>query len=87
MSGPACRRAYHGWYSVHEHYANLPGYCLLGVPRVLEGTLPPHFDAHLDDEIAWKPYQEYMRTTRINVNVRQVFPTGFDPVQAAVTRK
>ncbi|KAF7295006.1 hypothetical protein MIND_01038700 [Mycena indigotica] len=53
MSGPVCRRAYHG------------------VPRIIEDSLPPHL-VEGDDE--WK---EYMSTTRINVNVRQVFPKGF----------
>lgn len=64
MSGPACRRAYHG------------------VPRILEGTLPPHLRTHgLDQEFQeeWQPYEEYLQTSRINVNVRQVFPKGFDP--------
>ena len=61
MSGPACRRAYHG------------------VPRILEGTLPAHLgDTHVDDE-SWLPYARYMDTTRININVRQVFPKGFNP--------
>ena len=32
-----------------------------------------------DDPSDWHLYEEYMRTTRINVNVRQVFPKGFDP--------
>ncbi|RDB21008.1 Alpha-ketoglutarate-dependent dioxygenase alkB [Hypsizygus marmoreus] len=58
MSGPECRRAYHG------------------VPRILEGTLPSHLKSMDDD---WRPYEEYLRTTRINVNVRQVFPRGFKP--------
>ncbi|KDR81555.1 hypothetical protein GALMADRAFT_89623 [Galerina marginata CBS 339.88] len=57
MSGPACRRAYHG------------------VPRILEGSLPLHLKADgLDDMEAsteWKPYEEYLSTSRINVNVRQ----------------
>ncbi|KZT11624.1 uncharacterized protein LAESUDRAFT_784182 [Laetiporus sulphureus 93-53] len=62
MSGPACRRAYHG------------------VPRILEGTLPPHFETRPDDEQNdWKVHEEYLRSTRININVRQVFPRGFDP--------
>ena len=63
MSGPACRRAYHG------------------VPRVLEGTLPDHlgpgvYDSGEDD---WAPFAHYLKTSRININVRQVFPTGFEP--------
>lgn len=62
MSGPACRRAYHG------------------VPRILEGTLPAHLGEGIraDDE-SWLPYARYMDTTRININVRQVFPKGFNP--------
>ncbi len=28
-------------------------------------------------------YEEYLRGTRINVNVRQVFPKGFDPTLRA----
>jgi alkylated DNA repair protein alkB family protein 1 len=59
LSGPVCRRAYHG------------------VPRILEMSLPPHLKGDHDGE--WAPYDQYMRTTRININVRQVFPKGFDP--------
>ncbi|KAH9048223.1 hypothetical protein EDB84DRAFT_291436 [Lactarius hengduanensis] len=62
MSGPACRRAYHG------------------VPRILEGTLPTYLDE--GDTVTggtWTPYARYMHTARVNVNVRQVFPSGFDP--------
>ncbi|TBU29048.1 hypothetical protein BD311DRAFT_662034 [Dichomitus squalens] len=65
MSGPACRRAYHG------------------VPRILEGTLPPHLEGPNvwgSDEDDWGVYEEYLCGTRINVNVRQVFPKDFDPV-------
>jgi alkylated DNA repair protein alkB family protein 1 len=65
-----------------------------GVPRILEGTLPKHLgprpdssdqpqiqdsknrhEAFADD---WAPYAEYLKTTRININVRQVFPRGFE---------
>ena len=62
MSGPVCRRAYHG------------------VPRILEGTLPAYLGegTDIDDEL-WTPYARYMDTTRININVRQVFPKGFNP--------
>jgi len=60
MSGPACRRAYHG------------------VPRVFEGTLPAHLGEGANDG-SWSPYARYMDTTRININVRQVFPKGFNP--------
>ncbi|KZP20787.1 hypothetical protein FIBSPDRAFT_1044583 [Athelia psychrophila] len=61
MSGPECRRAYHG------------------VPRILEGTLPPHFAVSESDTDWTEDFEEFMRGTRINVNVRQVFPKGFDP--------
>jgi len=64
MSGPQCRRAYHG------------------VPRILSDTLPPHFGGALEAENEsdeWDPYEEYLKSTRININVRQVFPKGFDP--------
>ncbi|KAJ3520201.1 hypothetical protein NM688_g9197 [Phlebia brevispora] len=60
MSGPHCRRAYHG------------------VPRILENTLPAHFSSVAGDD-EWIPYEEYLGTTRVNINVRQVFPKGFDP--------
>ncbi|KAL0071535.1 hypothetical protein AAF712_001392 [Marasmius tenuissimus] len=60
MSGPRCRRAYHG------------------VPRILENTLPRHMVGSIDDT-EWKPYEDYLHSTRINVNVRQVFPKGFNP--------
>ncbi|KAF9246112.1 hypothetical protein BU15DRAFT_58241 [Melanogaster broomeanus] len=78
MSGPACRRAYHG------------------VPRILDNTLPEHFSRSPDDDgggggadggdiTDWEPYKGYMQATRINVNVRQVFPKGFDPARSSGT--
>jgi alkylated DNA repair protein alkB family protein 1 len=51
----------------------------------LETTLPEHFSQppDSDDEIMdWEPYKDYMSNTRININVRQVFPKGFDPQDA-----
>lgn len=68
-----------------------PSFKLTGVPRILENSLPEHLERASsssspvqqsmkeggDDD--WAPYAEYMKTTRINVNVRQVFPKGFDP--------
>jgi len=32
----------------------------------------------------WSPFAAYMATTRINVNVRQVFPKGFVPPEGVV---
>lgn len=63
MSGPGCRRAYHG------------------VPRILGNTLPAHLRVEGQDK-DWEPYANYLQTTRINVNVRQVFPRGFNPLEA-----
>ncbi|KAF9457178.1 hypothetical protein BDZ94DRAFT_1176154 [Collybia nuda] len=48
-----------------------------GIPRILEGTLPSHLQS---EEPKWQPYKDYMQSTRININVRQVFPKGFNPV-------
>ncbi len=50
----------------------------IGVPRILENTLPPHFIHGVEDR-EWEPYEEYLQTSRININVRQVFPKGFNP--------
>jgi len=89
MSGPHCRRAYHG------------------VPRILEGTLPPHLGPLITSTVKeavncqsiiytshpgelpitpedWSPFAAHMATTRINVNVRQVFPKGFVPPEGVV---
>jgi alkylated DNA repair protein alkB homolog 1 len=52
-----------------------------GVPRILANTLPEHMLT--GDEEEWLRYKEYLKSARINVNVRQVFPKGFKPeVQA-----
>lgn len=78
MSGPECRRAYHGATSPTTH--PLQAYLVVlskGVPRILEGTLPPHLQT--DDDSDWPLYRAYMQSTRVNINVRQVFPKGFEP--------
>jgi hypothetical protein len=54
-----------------------------GVPRVLENSLPAHLDNTGDE--TWIPYAEYLAHARINVNVRQVFPKGFNPSMNAHT--
>lgn len=49
-----------------------------GVPRVLDATLPDHlltFGEDMESELI----RNYLQTSRININVRQVFPRGFDP--------
>lgn len=69
------------WYGQHdtEWIGTLLTLLLItaGVPRILEGSLPPQFSA--SGEPDWSLYEEYLRTARININVRQVFPKGFDP--------
>ena len=50
-----------------------------GVPRILEGTAPQHLALDVDNSGDWEPYGQYIRTTRINLNVRQVFPRNFRP--------
>ncbi|GJJ12421.1 hypothetical protein Clacol_006663 [Clathrus columnatus] len=64
MSGPSCRRAFHG------------------VPKIFENTLPDPLRNDENDK-SWKPFADYLRTTRININVRQVFPRGFNPLETA----
>ncbi|CAB4422914.1 unnamed protein product [Rhizophagus irregularis] len=44
-----------------------------GVPRILEGTLPKYLEPNYDDDPEWKIYGDFMSSSRINVNVRQVF--------------
>ncbi|KAG6820612.1 hypothetical protein H0H93_014528 [Arthromyces matolae] len=76
MSGPECRRAYHGKGLYIYMYLRHVSRGSLGVPRILDNTLP--FYLNQDDE-DWEPYKDYLSTTRININVRQVFPKGFQP--------
>lgn len=89
MSGPRCRRAYHG-EAESPHHLKLYTYtavsddsCLTltfaGVPRILEGTLPPHLSGTDEKDDGWEPFGEYLKSTRININVRQVFPRGYTP--------
>ncbi|PVG04465.1 hypothetical protein CPB86DRAFT_722448 [Serendipita vermifera] len=59
MSGPRCRRAFHG------------------VPRILEGSLPAYLKRERSDSEDWGLIADYLETTRININVRQVFPPNF----------
>ncbi|GAN07187.1 alpha-ketoglutarate-dependent dioxygenase alkb-like [Mucor ambiguus] len=45
-----------------------------GVPRILENTLPDYMLPESVDDEDWKIFGDYMKTTRINLNIRQVFP-------------
>ncbi len=60
-------------------YTTTPTVCILGIPRILEGTLPSHLQDLKGNDDEWRPFAHYMQTARINVNVRQVFPKGFRP--------
>jgi alkylated DNA repair protein alkB family protein 1 len=49
-----------------------------GVPRILEGTLPVHFQEREGDSEAMKGAKRWVQAgARVNVNARQVFPPGF----------
>ncbi len=56
----------------------------LGVPRILDGTLPEHFLTFGEEDVEAELIGNYLQTTRININVRQVFPRGFDPWEQGV---
>ncbi|KAF0511022.1 Alkylated DNA repair protein alkB-like [Gigaspora margarita] len=47
--------------------------CFHGVPRILEETLPTYLAPNNVEDPEWDIYGDFMSTTRINVNVRQVF--------------
>ncbi|KAI6039955.1 hypothetical protein EDC04DRAFT_2867794 [Pisolithus marmoratus] len=72
MSGPACRRAYHGVPRVLEN--TLP-------EHLAQSSWPAddEADASVSQTETWEPYKTYIRNARININVRQVFPKGFVP--------
>ena len=84
MAGPECRRAYHGNLILELPWTLGSSYEQLGIPRILEGTLPPHLHGSEDDGDEWPTYQCYLQRTRININVRQVFPKGFNPLNMEV---
>ncbi|KAJ3411628.1 hypothetical protein HDV05_001893 [Chytridiales sp. JEL 0842] len=47
--------------------------CFHGVPRILEGTLP-EFLQRVEGDEDWDVFADFLKTTRVNVNVRQVYP-------------
>ncbi|GAA5815660.1 hypothetical protein MFLAVUS_009173 [Mucor flavus] len=55
-----CRKAFHG------------------VPLILENTLPDYLSNknEYSDSPDWKLFGDYMSTSRINLNIRQVYPKG-----------
>jgi len=46
-----------------------------GVPRILEEQEAPTFLT--EEEPGWRAFAQYIKSTRININVRQVFPPGY----------
>ncbi|KAJ9115967.1 hypothetical protein QFC22_005110 [Naganishia vaughanmartiniae] len=48
-----------------------------GVPRVMEGTLPSHFQPKGGDDVLTQACKRFMGSARININARQVFPVNF----------
>ena len=48
-----------------------------GIPRVMEGTLPSHFDHLEGDSSIRAAAKRWITSGRININARQVFPPGF----------
>ncbi|KAI9245356.1 hypothetical protein BDA99DRAFT_528160 [Phascolomyces articulosus] len=49
--------------------------CFHGVPLIIEDTLPSYLSPDKDhDEEDWEIYGRYMLTSRINLNLRQVYP-------------
>ncbi|ORX36067.1 hypothetical protein BD324DRAFT_630043 [Kockovaella imperatae] len=51
-----------------------------GVPRIMEGTLPSHFEPSEKDSVALSAAKRWIHGGRININARQVFPPGFKRV-------
>ncbi|KAG1395684.1 hypothetical protein G6F60_010092 [Rhizopus arrhizus] len=49
-----------------------------GVPRIIEGSLPNYLsnENEYNDSPNWKLFGEFMSTSRINLNIRQVYPPG-----------
>ncbi|XP_049841741.1 nucleic acid dioxygenase ALKBH1 isoform X2 [Schistocerca gregaria] len=51
--------------------------CYHGVPRIVLDTIQPwHLELDRDSEDSWIPFEKYVMSSRINVNVRQVLRQG-----------
>ncbi|KAL4068091.1 hypothetical protein J3A83DRAFT_4359903 [Scleroderma citrinum] len=80
MSGPACRRAYHGVPRILDN--TLPEHFSYPHEQPCTRTAEHGGDCvteFMAEAKAWEPYRSYLKNARINVNVRQVFPKGFVP--------
>lgn len=65
------RLAYHGRFFSFEGFNTvIHFYKILGVPKILENSLPKYLQ---DGDEEWESYKEYLKDARININVRQVF--------------
>ncbi|KAI6005468.1 hypothetical protein EDD15DRAFT_2384250 [Pisolithus albus] len=78
MSGPSCRRAYHGVprileSTLPEHFGQSPQ----AADDEADASVSQTESATAVAAPAWEPYKTYMQNARININVRQVFPKGF----------
>lgn len=70
-----CRKYFHG--KLFTLFVTSLTYHVIGVPRIIEDTLPEYLSAPLpdtDEDDDWELYSEFLKTSRININVRQVFP-------------
>ncbi|KAK4683446.1 hypothetical protein P7C73_g6819, partial [Tremellales sp. Uapishka_1] len=77
MSGRA-RQFYHGKFSMGPAHGESTDYpSLLGVPRIMEDTLPAHFAPSDLDDLTMAAAKRWIQNGRININARQVFPPGF----------
>lgn len=66
-----------------ENHVVTDALVIIGVPRILENTLPAYLESSRkdddddDDDDGWKLFGDYMSTARINLNIRQVFPLEY----------
>lgn len=76
MTGP-CRKAFHGKFSrsAFHLWVSLMRF-QIGVPLIIENTLPDYLSNNnqYDDAPDWKLFGDFMSTSRINLNIRQVYP-------------
>lgn len=66
VMGGSCRLSYHGKVSLWSDTE--------GVPRIIRGTVPSQLLPENIEDIKLKPLAEYLKNSRLNINVRQVEP-------------
>jgi alkylated DNA repair protein alkB homolog 1 len=69
---PTALRLQSGDIMIMEKEARL---CYHGVPRIIGGTLPGPLltDDNIVPPVDWTPFANYLKTSRINLNIRQVW--------------